>query len=154
MFHVVGAQYNLCYFYDLVHLCGFSCWCAGAVEQDVMANASVVCVFSGCQYGVNEVFPILGCWLVVRYWCLGVAYWSQNNGNELLSMVCNIPEERRPQRQCCFQLACLFGWYSQMWQCFFNHSLSQVTSLSNIHFSTFVGVAVQTVWKMCGQTCR
>jgi len=64
--HVVAAQLNLCYFYDeLVRLCGFSCWCAGVVEQDVMANASVVCVFSGCQHGVNEVFPILGCYAVL-----------------------------------------------------------------------------------------
>lgn len=38
---------------------------AGVVEQDVMANASVVCVFSGCQQGVNEVFPILGCFAVL-----------------------------------------------------------------------------------------
>lgn len=42
-----------------------------------------------------------------------------------------------------FPLACLFGWYSQMWQCFFNHSLNQVSSLPSIHFSTFVGDAVQ-----------
>lgn len=92
-------------------------------------------------------------WLVVRY-RLGMAYWSQNNGNQLPSMLHNIPEEPRLPRHCCFPLACLFGWYSQMWQCFFNHSLNQVTSLSSIHFSAFVGDAVEAAWKMCGQTCR
>ena len=30
-----------------------------------MVNTSVVCLFSGCQHGVNEVFPILGCYVVL-----------------------------------------------------------------------------------------
>jgi len=79
-----------------------------------------------CSQAANTVWMrsflfwgLMQCWLVVRYRCCGMAYWSQNNGNQLSSMVCNILEERRPQRQCCFPLACLFGWYSQMWQGFF-----------------------------------
>jgi hypothetical protein len=30
-----------------------------------MANANVVCVFSACQHGVNEVFPVLECYAVL-----------------------------------------------------------------------------------------
>ena len=30
-----------------------------------MANTSVVCVFLGFQHGVNEIFPILGCYALL-----------------------------------------------------------------------------------------